>query len=119
MPENMRTARDFPGRSLAVTRWTLEVHVAAAGGGGGGVLLRLLGDHCLGGEEQRRDGRRVLQRGTRDLRRVDDAGLEHVDVVAGGGVEALTRGKRLDLLDHDAALEARVDRDLLQRLLDG
>src|ERR1700734_786417 len=63
----------------------LEVHVAAARGGGRLLLLRLLRDDCLSGEEQARDGRRVLQSRTGDLRRVDDAGLEHVDVLAGGG----------------------------------
>src|SRR5215469_1798313 len=99
--------------------WTSEVHVAAARGSGRLLLLRLLRDHCLSGEEQAGDGRRVLQGGTRDLRRVDDPGLEHVGVVTGRGVKALASGQGLDLLDHYAALEARVDSDLLERLLDG
>src|SRR5262249_2529123 len=47
--------------------------------------------------------------------RVDDAGLEHVDVVAAGGVQPVTRLEVAHLLDHDAALEARVDGDLPQR----
>ena len=37
------------------------------------VLLRLVRDHGLGGEEQRRDRRGVLQRRAGDLGRVDDA----------------------------------------------
>ena len=48
-----------------------------------------------------------------DLGRVDDAGREHVDVLAGGGVEAVAGFEVADLLHHDAALEAGVDGDLL------
>src|SRR5487761_1138624 len=71
----------------------LEVHVtAAARAGRRRRLLRLLGDDCLGGEEQPCDGSGVLQRRARDLRRVDDPRLEHVDVLAGRGVEPVTRG---------------------------
>src|SRR5580692_11048156 len=110
----------YPGRCRRGSEnWTLEVHVAAARGGGRLVLLRLLRDDCLSGEEQARDGRRVLQSRTGDLRRVDDAGLEHVDVLAGGRVQALAWRQGLDLLHHNAALETRVHSDLLQRLLQG
>ena len=42
-------------------------------------------------------------------------GLEQVDVLAGGGVEAVARLEVAHLLDHDAALEAGVDGDLPQR----
>src|SRR6266568_2820112 len=107
-------------RAVRVTRLPREseVHVAAAAGCGGGlVLLRLLRDHGLGGEEQARDRGRVLQRRPGDLRGIDDAGLEHVDIIAGRGVQTLARGQRLDLLDHHAALVAGVHRDLLERLL--
>ena len=42
----------------------------------------LVGDDGLGGEEQRRrDARRVLQRRTRHLGRIDDAGLDEIDVL--------------------------------------
>src|SRR6266700_2440649 len=113
-----RTARGRP-RAVRLTRLPCgsEVHVtAAAGRGGGRVLLRLLRDHGLGGEEQARDRSRVLQRRPGDLRGVDDAGLEHVDIITGRGVQALPAGQGLDLLDHHAALEAGVHRDLLERL---
>src|SRR6266545_1397243 len=50
---------------------------------------------------------------------IGDAGLEQVLVLAGGGVEAAGTVEALDLLDRHAALEAGVDRDLLERLLDG
>ena len=50
------------------------------------------------------------------------AGLDHVDVLAGGRVQAVLAAglldERADLLDHDAALEAGVHGDLLQRLLE-
>src|SRR6266568_87380 len=107
-------------RAVRVTRLPREseVHVAAAAGCGGGlVLLRLLRDHGLGGEEQARDRGRVLQRRPGDLRGIDDAGLEHVDILTGRGVQTLARGQRLDLLDHHAALEAGVHRDLPERLV--
>ena len=38
---------------------------------------------------------------------------------AGGGIEALVDREVAHFFDHDATLEAGVDRDLLQRLLDG
>src|SRR5690606_37852904 len=47
-----------------------------------------------------------------------DARSEHVDVLAGGGVEALTDGQVAHLVDHDTRLEARVERDLLERRVD-
>src|SRR6185437_16374482 len=58
----------------------LEVHATAIATGNRSVLLRLVGDDSLRGEEQARDGCRVLQSGTRHLRRVDDALREQVTV---------------------------------------
>ena len=64
----------------------------------------------------------VLQRDAADLDRVEHAHLDHVAVLAGGGVEALTGGQALDLLGHDGALEAGVVGDglhgSLERLAD-
>src|ERR1700730_3483819 len=125
IPARERTRVGRPaGRPTPVWTWSRsEVHVAHAAtghpGGHGGLLLGLVGDDGLGGEEQRRDRRRVLQRGARHLRRVDDPGLDEVLVVAGGGVEALRAGEALDLLDNDAAFHAGVLGDLLDRLLEG
>ena len=45
-------------------------------------LLRLLGDHRFGRDQQAGDGRGVLERGSHDLGRVDDAGLEQVAIFA-------------------------------------
>ena len=55
---------------------------------GARLLLRHFGDHRLGGDEEAGDRGRVLQRGAHDLGRIDDAGLDHVDVLFGLGVEA-------------------------------
>ena len=55
---------------------------------GAELLLRRLGDHRLGGDQQAGDRSRVLQGGAHDLGRVDDAGLEQVAIFAGLGVEA-------------------------------
>src|SRR6202790_3973106 len=82
------------------------------------LLLRDIGNQRLGGEQQRRDRRRVLHRGAGDLGRVDDPGLDHVDVLALGGVEALALGEGLHLVDDHGAFHARVLRDLPERLLE-
>src|SRR3954471_20953673 len=105
--------------SAGTTRWpgseVHAAHAAVAAGHGRSVLLRLVGDDGLGGEEERRDGGGVLQRRAGDLGRVDDAGGHEVHVLAGGGVEAPAGLGVADLLRHDAALEAGVHGDLLQR----
>ncbi|EME62236.1 DNA polymerase II large subunit [Rhodococcus ruber BKS 20-38] len=99
-----------------------EVHATHAAGrvaGGSGGLLRLVGDDSLGGQEQGRDGRRVLQRRAGDLDRIVDAGAQQVLILAGGGVEAVAGGQVAHLLGDDAGLEAGVEGDLLQRSLEG
>src|SRR5436190_10037522 len=120
-PHKMAKAPAFAG-AFASLRGVLdsEVHVAhtAAARHGGSGLLGLVGDDGLGGEEQAGDRRGVLQRGPGHLGRVDDAFLEHVDVLAGGRVEAVTDLEPAHLLDHDAALEAGVESDLLDRGLE-
>src|ERR687898_2402075 len=108
-----------PGGTAARVELDLEVHVGTAAGHGGGLLLlRLVGHDGLGGQEQAGDRGRVLQRRADDLGRVDDPRLEHVGVLAGGRVQAVARVEAADLLDHHAALEAGVEGDLLERLLE-
>src|SRR4051794_13241810 len=92
-------------------------HAAVAATGHGRSLLRLVGHDGLGGEEQRRDRRSVLQRRASDLGGVDDPLGDHVDVLAGGRVETVACLEVADLLGHHSTLEARVDRDLLERSL--
>ena len=71
----MRTKKPGPseeGPGSCRERWTLEVHAAHATGRiacGRSGLLGLVGDDGLGGEEQSRDGRCVLQRRAGDLDR--------------------------------------------------
>src|SRR6478609_1895436 len=90
----------------------LEVHVShAAAPAAAGTSRCLLGDDDLGGEEQRCDGRSVLQGGAGDLGGIDDPFLDQVDVLAGGGVEAPAGLEAADLLRHDATLKAGVDGD--------
>src|SRR4051812_31175805 len=123
-PYESDEGRPLPGPPLedvlqTANRTRSEVHVtaghAAAPAATGRGLLRLVGHDGLGGEEQRGDRRGVLQRRAGHLGRLDDAVGEHVDVLAGRGVEAVTRPEAEHLLRHDAALEAGVDGDLLQR----
>jgi len=73
---------------------------------------------AVGGEEQTGDRGRVEQRRTGHLHRVGDAGTEHVDVLAGRRVEAVTDLEVAHLVGDDAGLEARVEGDLLQRSVD-
>ena len=83
-----------------------------------GSLLRRLGDDRLGGEDVLRDRSRVLQRRAGDHGRVDDPGLDQVLDLARVDVQALALGGRADLVDDDGALEARVVRELAERLLE-
>src|SRR5687768_1530792 len=103
-------------------RTGLEVHsahVTATGARNGSLfLLRLVGDDDLGGEEQTSDRAGVLQRRTRHLGWVDDPRLEQIGVLTGLRVEAVVGVEATYLLDHNAALEPGVDRDLLERSIE-
>src|SRR6266849_2787068 len=97
---------------------TARRHAASAG-----ALLRNFGHHGFGGDQQRRDRGRVLDRHTNHLGRIDDALRDQVDVFAGLRVEAIGVLILLeDLADDDGTVFARVDRDLAgwirQRLTD-
>src|SRR5271165_1476154 len=91
------------------------VHAAA-----GRIFLRLgfVGDQRLGREDQSADRSRILQRRTRHFERLDDAGLHHVDELAGHGVETLAGFRSLNPLHFDRTLEARILRDLAKRLFE-
>src|SRR5262249_2139831 len=80
------------------------------------LFLRHFGDHRLGGHEKAGDRGGVLECGAHHLGRIDDALLDHVDIVFGLGVEAeCLRLVVHDLADHDRALDARVLGDLPDR----
>src|SRR6266567_1929472 len=94
-------------------------HAAAARHRGHLAVLLLLHHHALGGEEQSRDGRGVLQRRARDLGRVDDAGRDQILVLVGLGVVAeVELGRLLHLAHDDRALGPRVLHDDPDRLLE-
>src|SRR6266702_6295539 len=82
-----------------------------------GVLLRHFGHHSFGGDQERCDRRRVLDRHSNHLGRIDDALGNQVAVFAGLRVEAV-RVLILfeDLADDDRAVLARVDCDLAGRV---
>src|SRR5882757_3650854 len=86
---------------------TTRRHAAAC------ILLRHFGHHGFGGDQERRDGSRVLDRYANHLGRVDDALGYQVDVFAGLRVEAIRILILLeDLADNHRAVFTGVDRDL-------
>src|ERR1700733_9164061 len=102
-------------KALGLTKPSIvhATHADAALHGRRLLLLRRLRDHGLGGYHETGDRRSVLQGDPHDLRRIDDAGVQHVDILLGLRVEA--EGRRLvlkHLADDDRTLHARVLRDL-------
>src|SRR5690606_10453402 len=84
------------------------------------LLLRIVGDQRHVRHDHRLDARRVLQRATRHLRRVDDTGLDHVNVLAADHViadirVALFLRLAANAVDDDRAVTARVRPDLAHR----
>src|SRR6185369_13615354 len=111
-----------PALDLLRLSLDLEVHVAHAAAHATAarhlrrLLLRTLRDHGFGGDQQRGDRGRILQGGTHDLGRVDDAGLDQVGVFALLGVEAEVGVLRFHhLADDDRAVGAGVFGDLADR----
>src|SRR6188768_4521600 len=82
------------------------------------VVLRRFRDHDFRREQQARDRRRVLQRETRDLGRVEDALFQHVAVLARAGVVAVGALARLDGVQDNRGIFTGVFDDLTQRLFD-
>ena len=111
----------YPGQPAELHHAAHAAHSAHAAvtGDRGFFLLGDLGDEAFGGEEQTGDGRGVLEGAARDLLRVDDAGLEEVDVFAGGNVVAFGALAREDLVDHHAALETAVGGEGAEGFFDG
>src|SRR3546814_5075528 len=77
------------------------------------ICLWKLGHERLGSDEQRGDRAGVLEGGTHDLGRIDDARLHQVFIFAGGGVEAPVVVAAFQKLAHDeGAVLARIVGDL-------
>src|SRR5450631_4852645 len=118
-----------PGPSLFLAGADgLEIHPAAAHAAHStaaghtaalALLLRNLGDHRLGGDQQACDRSRALNRRTHDLGRVDDALADEIAVLAGLRVEApVVLVLFQDLANNDRAVFAGIGRDLAGRGLD-
>ena len=75
-------------------------------------------DHDFRREQQARNRRRVLQRETRDLRRIEGPLFEHVAVLAGAGAVIVNALTRLDGIQDNRGIFAGVLDDLTQRLFD-
>ena len=80
-----------------------------------GLVLGPLGDHGLGGDQERGDRGRVLQGDAHDLGRIDDAGRDHVDILFLLRVEAEIARLLQHLADHDRAFDAGILGDLADR----
>jgi len=66
------------------------------------LLLWLFGDHRLGRDQEARHRGRVLQGQPHYLGRIDDTGLDHVDVVAGLRIKAAVEVVSVEqFADHD------------------
>src|SRR5438094_1933748 len=118
--ERRADSRPPPFPELTGSRRSVHpAHATAAGHRGHLLFLLLLHHHALGGEEQSRDGRGVLQRRAGDLGRVDHAGQDQILELAGLGVVAVVElGRLLHLPHDDRALGTRVLHDDPDRLLE-
>src|SRR6266436_2176530 len=109
---------------LSAERLDLEVHTthtahaaATRRHAAAGVLLRYFRYHGFGGDQQRGNRSRVLDRHANHLGRVDDALGDQIAVFAGLRVEAVGILILLeDLADDDGAVFAGIDGDLAGRI---
>ncbi|TLD33253.1 hypothetical protein PspLS_00817 [Pyricularia sp. CBS 133598] len=86
------------------------------------LLLRGLNDGNLGGTEERGDTAGVKETGADDLEGVDDTGVDHVDVLALGGIVTLAEVRAElvhELANNDGALKTGVLDDCPGRAGDG
>src|SRR3954447_17929960 len=88
-----KRARLAPRPSSTVMGWDLEVHAAHAAARGHSaaglsVLLRQLGHHGFGGDQESRNRSWVLDRRAHDVGRIDDPMVQDVAVLHGLRVRA-------------------------------
>jgi hypothetical protein len=85
-----------------------------------GIILWSSGDHHLGRDQQTRDRGGVLQRETHHLGRIDDPGIDQVHILQRLRVDAAVGILLVDqLADHDRTVDAGIEHDLADRLLEG
>ena len=97
-------------------RGLIHIGLLRSHGGGGLGYVR---HETLGGEKGGRNARRVLQSGTGDLGRIDDARFHDVAVFVAQGVVAVIRGFRgKNGIDYHAAVHAAVLGYLTDRSLE-
>ena len=111
------------GALISVIHSAHATHATAAGHLMRVLLLRQLGDHRFGGDEEAGHGGRILQRAAHDLGRVDDTLGDEVTVGKRLGVVTVAiLGVLEDLADDHGAILTGVLEDLtrwgLQRLFD-
>src|SRR6204780_4745292 len=82
------------------------------------LVLRGLGNHDFGGQQQPGHGGRILQRQTGHLGRIQNAGLDQVAEHAGGRVVAIAALAVPHLVENHSGVFAGVLDNLPQRLLD-
>src|SRR5688500_8294388 len=78
---------------------------------------RELGKHAVCRKQEAGNRSRVLQRGARYLRRINNARLDEVLELVGRDVIANVALAAEDFLDDDAAVDARIGAELLERML--
>src|SRR5256884_7630780 len=81
-------------------------------------VLRSLGNHHLGREQQARDGCGILQRKPRDLRWIENALFEHVAELTGRRVVAVGTLAGFHLVQDDRRILASILNDISQGLFD-
>ena len=81
-------------------------------------LLRDVYDATFGGQEHASYRGSVLKGNAGNLRRIDDASLEHIHIFACAGIVAKVTFAFADLLDYYASLDASILGNLTQRLFD-
>ena len=80
------------------------------------IFLRPVSDHGLGRYQEAGNRRRVLKGDPHDLRWIDNAGAQHIDVLLGLGVKAeRLRFVFKDLADNEGAFDAGVLNNLPDR----
>src|SRR5579863_6128911 len=118
----LQATRQTMGKGIAASpsafRRRSIVHAAhpPAGGRSRSVFLGRLGDHGLSRNHQARDRSGVLKGDPDDLRRIDDARFEHVDILLSLSVKS--KGRRFvgqNLAHDDRAFYARILGDLSDR----